>query len=298
MKSHHLIVISLSFISLLLGGCTKSYIVPLEGAMDSELAVVNVHVNDFTVSQESIPATKDAVADYGGMKAITLAFYRDGATEVYNVTQLKDNMDEGQTFGNFSLSLPMGSYTMVVIGRGYYDGDVFDLSSPTSAAYTSDYVRETFVATDTVDIASNATLNLNAVLNRVVSKVQVVSTDDRTAEAALIRTTFSAGGKAFSPITGLATTNVAFANTVQGNGDVGQTTTATSYLFLATSEQTMDVTIETLDSDGNTLFSAVVNNVPLKRNRLTTLTGAMYHAGANSSFTVNTSFIDTVNVVF
>ena len=60
----------------------------------------------------------------------------------------------------------------------------------------------------------------------------------------------------------------------------------------------MDVTIETLDSDGNTLFSAVVNNVPLKRNRLTTLTGAMYHAGANSSFTVNTSFIDTVNVVF
>lgn len=64
-------------------------------------------------------------------------------------------------------------------------------------------------------------------------------------------------------------------------------------MFLCTDEQTMNVTIETLDPDGNTIYSKTVENVPFKRNRVTKLTGAMYtNPGVSASgFQVNTEWL-------
>ena len=68
--------------------------------------------------------TKEAVqaADYAGVKSLTQAFY-NGATEAYKTPQTKGALAEGETLGEFSLSLPMGSYTMVVIGHGRHNRD-------------------------------------------------------------------------------------------------------------------------------------------------------------------------------
>ena len=63
----------------------------------------------------------------------------------------------------------------------------------------------------------------------------------------------------------------------------------------------MDVTIETLDAaDGNVLFSKTITGVTLQRNRLTTLTGAIY-SSANitaSSFQIDGAWLDGNNVNF
>ena len=279
---------------LLFAGCSK------DTDNNTNTAKVTVCVSDFTFSQTELPTGKSDIVDYAGVKAITLAFYKSDGTEAYIHTQLKDDATTYTTFGEFTTSLTMGGYTMVVLGYGYYDGDLLELTSPTSAAYTSDHVRETFAATEDITITNCDAVNLTATLNRAIAKVQVVSTDTRTDDVVYIRTTFSAGGKSFNPTTGLATVNTGFANTVQGNGNTGQTTTATSYLFLATDEQTMDVTIETLDADGNTLFSKTVTNVPMRRNCLTTMTGAMYtNAGVSSgSFQINTEWLPGYDVPF
>ena len=53
-----------------------------------------------------------------------------------------------------------------------------------------------------------------------------------------------------------------------------------------------------LDADGNTITSTVVPDVPLKRNRVTTLTGKMYSADATSTFTLNADWIDGNSVNF
>ena len=111
--------------------------------------------------------------------------------------------------------------------------------------------------------------------------------------------TFSAGGKQFSPTTGLATVNTGSVSTVGVSAAVGSTSTSTGFVFLATDEQTMDVTIETLDADGNTIYSNTVENVPLKRNRRTKLTGAIYGASADAgSFQINTTWINDYNMNF
>lgn len=268
---------------------------------DDTLIPVTVRVSDFSVSQDEFPGTRatTAPASYEGIDAITLAFYTEDGTEQYKTTQLKSNLPSGKTFGEIELSLPIGSYTMVVIGRGHFSGDIFTLDSPASAFYDCEHVRETFTCTQDVRIGNCDAVELSATLNRIVAQVTVVSTDTKTANVARIRTSFSAGGKSFNPTTGLALDNTGFSNTVYGMGETGETTSALNFLFLASDEQKMDVTIETLDADGAVLFSKTVNDVPLRRNRITTLTGAMYSpAAATATFMLSTDWLPGNNLNF
>ena len=263
-----------------------------------QLAPVHVQINDFDVSVESMAPTRAArpVEGFNNVQAVTLAFYA-GDTEVYKTTQYRASLGEGETFGQVDLSLPLGSYTMVALAYGFQGGDVLTLTSPTLAAYTGDHTRETFAATQAVNIVNTTPVNINATLNRIMAKVDVNSTDLRPAEAHSVRVTFSAGSKSFNPTTGLAVGNAGFSNEVAISKNVGEKTTTGSYVFLTADEQAVDVTIEALNSGGTAIFTKQVSDVPLKRNRLTTLTGAMYTNKGNAAFLVNADWEpnDTIN---
>lgn len=280
---------------LLFAACSKESINVVDNAQTEETttAPVRVHVSNFAVETGDFPAATRTVQDvgnYDGVKAITLAFYK-GETEVYKHEQVKGAL-VNETFGEFSTTLPLGSYKMVVIARNYIADDVFTLTSPTEAAYTSTS-RETFAYTQEVNITNGDAVNLSATLNRIVAALQVKSSDKRTAEATNVRMTLSAGGKSFNPTTGLAIVNTGFAINVPIKSDVGAVTNSGIYFFLASDVQTMNVTIETLDSDGNTIFSKTIQDVPFKRNRYTILTGAMYtnEAASTSSFKLETGWL-------
>lgn len=266
------------------------------------VATVRLHVNNFNVSQEEFPELRSAsdVADYSGVKAITLAFYTADGTEQYKVTQMRADATTYTTFGEFDLSLPMGSYTMVVLGYGLNDGEpAITLTGPTSSTFGDYPARETFVATQAVSITNTDALELNATLNRVVAKLKVLSTDGRTANAHSVRLTTSGGSKAFNPSTGLATSNTGFSNTLNITGTaVGNVAGPVSYLFLATDEQTVNVTIDVLDENNQTISHKVVNNVPLQRNRMTKLVGSIFSASGDGSFQVETEWLPETEVNF
>ena len=286
MKKIYLILAAL----LLVAGCKKK---------DDALVPVRIHVNDFTITQDTLPS-KDGIPEYNGVKAVTLAFYKtsDGS-EQYKVNQFREDPSTYTTFGDFSLSLPMGSYTMVVLGYGLNEGEpAITLTSPTSATFGTYPARETFVATQAVNVTNTSAVELSATLSRVISKVKVTSTDGCTENAVSVRLTFSAGGKAFNPTTGLATSNTGFSNVLPIQSTVGNPTNSISYLFLATDEQTMTVTIDVLNALEESISHKVVNNVPLQRNRLTTLTGSIYSAGAGTDFTVDTEWWPETGVTF
>lgn len=264
------------------------------------LAPVTVHLSGFSLGQEDFPFTKatEDPADYEAVNAITLAFYQ-GSTEVESITRLKSATATYDTFGAFSLTLPMGSYTMVAVAYTTKDGSPFELTSPTSAAFTGAHVYETFAVTQAVNIGSTAAVDISATLERIVSSLKVVSTDGKTANVTNVRMTLSAGGRAFNPTTGYATVNTGFSNTVGNTAAVGATSTSSTMFFLTGDEQTMDVTIETLDADGHTLFSTTVTDVPFQRNRVTKLTGAMYYnTGVGASFLLNTDWNTEASLSF
>ena len=263
------------------------------------LVPVTVRVDGFSISREEFPATRaTAVADYTNVKFLTLAFYASNGTEVFKHTQLRDDNTTFTTFGDFTCYLPQDNYTMVVIANG---GDnAVTLTNKTSATFGENRVMETFLKTQTVNITSTAPVNLEPTLDRIVSAVAVRSTDTRPAGVTQLRLTYSKGGKSFNPSTGLATSNTGFVNLMGLSGNAGNTTYVGGYLFLATDEQTMDVTIETLDAEDNVLFSKTITDVPLERNRQTTLTGAIYSSAAVSarSFQINSDWLTENNVAF
>ena len=268
---------------------------------NESLVSVTVHVTGFSVSQEDFPTTRaaESVASYANVNAITLAFYND-STQVYKATQLKTDSTTFTTFGKFNLNLPTGSYTMVAIAHTTKETSPFVLTSPTLAAYTGEHSYETFVKTQTVDITTTAaSVDVTAVPERIVSQLMVKSTDEKTAGVTNVRMTFSAGSWSFNPTTGLATSNTGCANKVGSSGAVGTQTTSRAYLFLASDEQTMDVTIETLGASGNVIFSTIVHNVPFKRNRVTVLTGKLYSSvSLMGSFQIETEWLPDYNGTF
>lgn len=255
-------------------------------------AQVRLRVNGFSISQEDLPETRaTAAASYSNVKIMTLAFF-DGSTEVLSVTQDKSDATTYDTFGEFTCSLPFGTYTMVVIGRDYRDGDAFTLTSPTEAAYTTEKARETFAKTQSVTISSTAPVDLGEItLDRIVSRLGIVSTDNCPANAAKIRTTFGAGNKNFSPSTGLALSDASRSELSNVSSSVGSTIGISNFLFLATDEQTMTVTIEVLTSSDEVLFTKQITGVPFKRNRLTKLRGPLFTSGLTSAFTLSTDYL-------
>ena len=286
---------------LVVTACSNHEIVENQVINNDALVPVRVHVDGFTATQEDFPDTRtdtQSPADYDGVNAVTLAFY-NGSTEAYRVTQLKADASTFTKFGEFECALSLGSYTMVVIAYTTKEGSPFVLTSPTVAAYTGDHPYETFAKTQTVNVTNSNAVDISATLNRIVAKLRVESSDGRAAAASSVRMTLSAGGKSFNPTTGLATVNTGFSNTVSISAAVGNRSGSSTCFFLATDEQTMNVTIETLDASGNTLFSKTVNNVLFQRNKVTKLTGAMYtNSSVTGSFQLPSDWLEESSIAF
>ena len=264
------------------------------------LVPVTIHIDGFTTILEGFDVTRTAtpISNNSNLNAVMLAFY-NGSTEVSKTVQLLADATTYTTFGTFNLNLPMGNYTMVAIAYNNFETGSFGLTSPTAASYAGDHAFDTFVKTQTVNITTTNPVDVSATLNRVVSRLKVVSTDGKTADVANVRMTLSAGGRSFNPTTGLATVNTGFSNTVSNSANTGSTTTSLTYFFLATDEQTMNVTIETLNANGDVLRSTTVNNVPFKRNRTTVLTGPMYNdVHAAGTFLIDADWVADENIAF
>ncbi len=275
------------------------------------LAPVTVSVSGFAVSQEEFSSgttrsgetrgttrAATAPASYSDVKALTLAFYTsDGARQVYCFTQLKNDNTTYTTLGSFSLTLPVGSYKMIVLG---YNSDYpVMFNSMTDVVFGEDKSRETFCYTQDVTIDDETPVDLTATLNRIVTRLNVQSSDNRTEAATKVRISLSKGGRGFNPITGFATSDAGFVNVATTSTAAGATTLSSINFFITEEGETMDVTIETLDDEGNVLFSKVVTDVPFRRNRTTKLTGAMYHFGdAAGAFTLETEWDSEFNKDF
>lgn len=264
------------------------------------LVPVTIHIDGFTTILEGFDVTRTAtpISNNSNLNAVMLAFY-NGSTEVSKTVQLLADATTYTTFGTFNLNLPMGNYTMVAIAYNNNETGSFSLTSPTAAAYAGDHAFDTYVKTQTVNITNTDPVDISATLSHIISQLKVVSTDGKTADVANVRMTLSAGGRSFNPTTGLATVNTGFSNTVSTSANTGSTSTSITYFFLATDEQTMNVTIETLNANGDVLRSTTVNNVLFKRNCKTVLTGPMYNdVHAAGTFLIESDWLDDINYTF
>ena len=265
------------------------------------LCEVPVHVsvtNDFTITQEPIPTKAvEPVSTNSVVKSITLAFYKADGTQVFRQDQLKADTPTG--FGDFSLTLPYGSYKMIVIAHG--SENPIQLSSMTEAVFDDIKPRETFLYTSDLTIERTEAVNLAATLSRIITRLDIISTDACPENLESVRITFAKGGESFNPLTGLSTTDNGFAYTISGVTPVaseGGIAKLRSNFFLFTDEESMDVTIETLNASGTVLNTRTVSAVPFQRNRTTTLTGSLFSTSGSGSFSVETDWTEGIERTF
>lgn len=271
-----------ALVALMAASCSKT---------STPTAPVTVNVENFRITIDTFSDTKSAVdpASYTYVSALDLAFY-NGDTQVFKATQIKGD-NTYTTFGQFSCSLPIGTYTLVAIGRANFEGDEFSLTSPTSASYSSERPRETFCYTQTVTITNTSPLNLSITLNRIVSAFKIVSTDNRPAEITKVRTTYHKGSKSFSPTSGLGLDDEGFSQINNPSTAVGAPIGVTSYVFLTSDEETMDVTIEALNDNNVVLYSKTLQNVTFKRNRMTRGQGTVFSTTSSAGFQLETDWL-------
>jgi hypothetical protein len=94
----------------------------------------------------------------------------------YSATQLRADASTYETFGEFDLLLPIGSYTMEVLG--YANEQAATCNSVTEWVFTPDKVRETFACSQTVTKSNTSTpVDVSATLNRVVARLEIFTTD-------------------------------------------------------------------------------------------------------------------------
>ena len=276
-----------ALVALMAASCSKT---------STPTAPVTVNVENFRITIDTFSDTKSAVdpASYTYVSALDLAFY-NGDTQVFKATQIKGD-NTYTTFGQFSCSLPIGTYTLVAIGRANFEGDEFSLTSPTSASYSSERPRETFCYTQTVTITNTSPLNLSITLNRIVSAFKIVSTDNRPAEITKVRTTYHKGSKSFSPTSGLGLDDEGFSQINNPSTAVGAPIGVTSYVFLTSDEETMDVTIEALNNNNVVLYSKTLQNVTFKRNRMTKGQGTVFSTTSSAGFQLETTWLEDSNI--
>lgn len=276
-----------ALVALMAASCSKT---------STPTAPVTVNVENFRITIDTFSDTKSAVdpASYTYVSALDLAFY-NGDTQVFKATQIKGD-NTYTTFGQFSCSLPIGTYTLVAIGRANFEGDEFSLTSPTSASYSSERPRETFCYTQTVTITNTSPLNLSITLNRIVSGFRISSTDNRPEEITKIRTTYHKGSKSFSPTTGLGLNDNGFSQINNPSTAVDAPIGVTSYVFLTSDEETMDVTIEALNDNNVVLYSKTLQNVSFKRNRMTKGLGTVFSTTSSAGFQLETDWLEDNNI--
>lgn len=159
-------------------------------------------------------------------------------------------------------------------------------------------MRETFAGSQTVTISNTSTpVDVSATLNRVVARLEIFTTDPVPEAVKGVRITYAAGGGGINPVTGLSSTNTGYTGLIQNPATYNGISKLLSHIFLATDQQTMTLTLDALDADGNSVSHKVVPNVPFQRNKLTRLTGALYSADVTGNFTVNTAWISDTNFV-
>jgi hypothetical protein len=292
-------LINLVAIALLAAACSSNETEVINHEVGGKVPV-RVHVNEFSISvsgfDDFVAGTRvgtraEDAQSYVDVKACVLAFYDAAGTEVYKKTQVRDDASTYTTFGDFNVDLQIGNYKMVALGYNVGNNDMFTLTSPTQAGYTSEKPREMFCLVQDVTVTKTEALDLDVTLDRIGAYLKIQSTDKRSAGVTKMRTTFSNGGKTFNPSTGLALTNTGFSQTNNSSGGVGETIEINCFPYLFTDEQTMDVTIEALDNSNNVLFTKKITDVEFKRGYMTTIKGPIFTAGTSAvGFQLNTEW--------
>ena len=232
------------------------------------------------------------------------AFDASGA-EAYSVSQ--SSGDSG--FGNIDFELAPGSYTFVAVGNKLSANAGADamvsISSVSEATLPEALPTDVFSLTKAVTIEPRKDFTTAMTLPRVMSQFKLATIDKLPASVASIElianptALANASTASFDPSDGRLLTDQRWTKTAIVSASAGkQPVTISLNMLLTSDEQSIDVIANAYDASGNLITTISLNDVPMKRNRVTTARGTLFNAGGSSSFSFENTWLDPYEMAF
>ena len=184
-------------------------------------------------------------------------------------TQLSGDSD----FGVLSPDLDEGAYTVVAVAHSSVVSA--SIRSPQAVHFTASAGEK---LTDTFSYCGEIVCDGSAVahdcgMQRITAMVRFIFTDDMPEDVARIKFDYTGGSANFNPTTlqGITKSTQSESRTLSDSGIYE------IYTFPYLSESgVLKITANALSADGSTVKQRVFENVPVTRNRITTLTGSLF----------------------
>lgn len=248
-------------------------------------------------------ATK-AVEASEAVSQIAFKAFDSSGSEVYSESQ--SSGDSG--FGSIDFELAPGSYTFVAVGNKLSANAGADamvsISSATEATLPEALPTDVFSLTKAITIEPRKDFTTAMTLPRVISQFKLATIDKLPSNVASIElianpTATNASTASFDPSDGRLLTDQRWTKTANVSPSAGkQPVTITLNMLLTSDEQSIDVVANAYDSSGNLITTISLNDVPMKRNRVTIARGVLFEAGASSTFTFENTWLDPYEMAF
>ena len=251
----------------------------------SDYAVINfICQGDFTLS--TTPMTRSLMADGKAMTDIWVIDYLNGM-----LTQQLHQTSDNEDFGTPTLNLSVGSHHVYFIAsRG---------KTPTlnTDAHTLTFgsVSDTFYKDYAIDVTGTSNGSRTVTLDRCVTKLTAVITDEIPTGAATFNITPTAWHYGIDYVSGNPTAATA-SQTITINipsSEIGVTGEHLNIFgFSADDEWTTDIALDCKTSGGDILGTATIAAAPFQRNRITIYSGPLFSAEGLTTVSLSTEWLD------
>ena len=281
---------------VVLAGCTNESVVSTSAPQVSnqtETQDVSLIISPYVVNTEAIASAKMSRAGSEAAKKTGLNVYsrldvalipvqRLTGDKVYSVHQEQAQ----ESFGKMNFKVPVGKYHLVALANKAKTA--LDIVSTENVPFPDKRATDIAYNFQEVNIEQGGTV-INAELERSVAKFTLKSNDVRSSDVATVKIRVEGNcSYVFNPTTGYAADKQGNETTydVAGNPNFAVVGSSYSfYTFLGSDDETVSISVELLDKDGQRLKKLEFSNVRLLRNKVTTYTGPLYSQSTEASFT-------------
>ena len=268
---------------------------------------VDVTLADFVISTED-DATRasDKNATEVSINRIAFSVFDKNGNVVHSEQGVDPNDPK---FGTFSFLVIPGDYTFVTVAHkasGDNDGAA-EIRSLSEATITTKKMSTTYSCTQQVNVVPHRTQSFSVECGkRRTSTFKLLCTDETPANVASCEIILNPSASystsyTFDPSTGLISEQQQYKNTFNVVDITRKTFKGVSLsvqCLLTAETQSIDITVNMKDAEGETVKSRTFKNVEMKPHRDTKATGPFFHSTVNGSFLFDTTDDDTHIVNF
>lgn len=286
--------VSLLFVTVLIMGLSSCEKPQLSEDEPEEPAESGVPVKFSVVGFDQIPFENEAKGTRADKKlkdvcsSLSFAFFTEGGDLYLSKNQQSSEND----FGTLSVSLPEGTYQLVVIAHSTNGNPTFE--SADKVKFKDNKVSDTFSAE--LNFSTTEGPQHSLTLKRVVSMFRLVTTDIIPSNVKRFKFYYTGGSSSLNGLTGYGCVNsrqTEYRDVTDAM--TGKPATFSVYTFPHVDEDELKMVVTALDASGNTVAEHTFVEVPIKPRYITQYKGKFFDetGGQEGDITFTFVFDDT-----